>query len=283
MPGQALYTFRKAKVVGIRTCLNHASGPVRQQILILSEEFKRAGLSQDVFHGFDNEYFERETEEYALSDLHCVASTIVRNQLIAEKIPAERIWIVPYAANTDIFYPTIEHQGKLPHRILYAGQLTLRKGLRILLESFKAIQSSADVELHLFGPIGGDFLPFLHELQTTAGVNWHGPVSQLKLADEMRRSTVLVLPSWEEAFGIVVPQALNCGIPCIVSDRVGASDLIRHHSNGSIFPVGNSSSLSQELTWWLNNSSSFVYSQVTWDEAARKLLSLSTSVLSASF
>ena len=61
---------------------------------------------------------------------------------------------------------------------------------------------------------------------------------------------MLVLPSLEEGFGLVIPQALNCGAPCIVSDRVGGKDLIRHHENGSIFPSGDKAALAEELIWW---------------------------------
>ena len=71
----------------------------------------------------------------------------------------------------------------------------------------------------------------------------HGSVSQGELAEGFRQGSVLVLPSLEEGFGLVVPQALNCGLPCIVSDRVGGKDLIRHRENGSIFPCGDAAAL----------------------------------------
>lgn len=50
-------------------------------------------------------------------------------------------------------------------------------------------------------------------------------------------SDILVLPSERETWGIVVNEALSCGLPVIVSDRVGAGpDLVRHGYNGFIFP-----------------------------------------------
>ena len=44
MPGQALATFRAAKKRGIRTVLNHATGPVRNLIRVMRPEYERAGL-----------------------------------------------------------------------------------------------------------------------------------------------------------------------------------------------------------------------------------------------
>jgi glycosyltransferase involved in cell wall biosynthesis len=63
----------------------------------------------------------------------------------------------------------------------------------------------------------------------------------------------LVLPSAEEAFGLVVVQALQCGVPCLVSDRVGAKDLIRPGQTGDIFPFGDVDSLGDLLIKWEQN------------------------------
>src|SRR5260221_9425889 len=53
-------------------------------------------------------------------------------------------------------------------------------------------------------------------------------------------SDLLVLPSLYEPFGLVVNEAMLCGCPVAVSDRVGAKyDLVRSGENGYVFPVGN--------------------------------------------
>jgi glycosyltransferase involved in cell wall biosynthesis len=107
--------------------------------------------------------------------------------------------------------------------------------------------------MHFYGgsaPEAGDDLA---AYRGRTPLTFHGGVSQPDLADGFRKSSVLVLPSLEEGFGLVVPQALNCGLPCIVSDRVGGKDLIRHRENGSIFPCRNAGVLAAELAWWETN------------------------------
>jgi glycosyltransferase involved in cell wall biosynthesis len=94
----------------------------------------------------------------------------------------------------------------------------------------------------------------------------------------MRTSSVLVLPSLEEGFGLVVPQALACGTPCIVSDRVGARDLISHRENGSIFAVGDSSALAAELRFW-EEQRVVIQGDFSWRQPARRLISLSREAL----
>jgi glycosyltransferase involved in cell wall biosynthesis len=87
-----------------------------------------------------------------------------------------------------------------------------------------------------------------------------------------------VLPSIEEGFGLVVPQALNCGLPAIVSDAVGGKDLIRHRENGSIFPARDAAALARELTWWAEHRTT-VTDRFGWSEPTEKLIELSAKAL----
>jgi glycosyltransferase involved in cell wall biosynthesis len=275
MPGQALATFRAAKARGIKVVLNHASGPVRQQLMLMEDEFSRAGLSPGKYHGFDNAYFDRECAEYAMADWHCVASSIVARQLVTAGVAADRIWIVPYGANAEIFRPPPTPAKREPLKVVFAGQMALRKGLRIAFEALREVRKSRLVNFELFGSITAEMAPYLAAHGNRPWIRLHGPVSQSQLADVFRRASVLVLPSWEEAFGLVVVQAMNCGLPCIVSDRVGAGDLIEHRRNGSIFPAGDSEALAREIAWWLENPLNFAAPSLTWEAPAKRLLALS--------
>ena len=50
--------------------------------------------------------------------------------------------------------------------------------------------------------------------------------------DVMMESDVLVLPSLGEGFGLVVTEALACGLPVVVTPNVGASDLVQRRTGG---------------------------------------------------
>ncbi len=243
IPGQALHGFQRARQLGVRTVLNHATGPARDWVRIMEPEYRRAGLRLTDVCPYDDAWFAREDREYALADFHCAASTVVRDQLVALGIPPARIWLAGYGADPAIFHA----RGRTTpdrFRILFAGQVGLRKGIRTLLNALVR----PEWEMHFYGAVA----PEAHQdLAAYAGpLTHHGPVSQPGLAEAFRHGSVLVLPSLEEGFGLVIPQALNCGLPCIVSDRVGGKDLIRHRENGSIFPCGDSAALAEELAWW---------------------------------
>jgi glycosyltransferase involved in cell wall biosynthesis len=251
IPGQALRGFERARKLGVKTVLNHATGPVRNWVRIMEPEYTRVGMRLADVCPYDAAYFAREDKEYELADYHCAASTVVRDQLIALGIPPEKIWLAGYGADPAIFHARARATPD-KFRILFAGQLGLRKGLRTLL---KALDQCArpDWEMHFYGGVAPEAEPDLAAYQGATPLHLHASVSQLQLAEAMRRASILVLPSLEEGFGLVVPQALNCGLPCIVSDQVGGKDLIHHRENGSIFPSGNEESLAEELRWWESN------------------------------
>ncbi|HEX8295725.1 MAG TPA: glycosyltransferase family 4 protein [Chthoniobacteraceae bacterium] len=278
MPGQCLEIFRAARRLGIRTVLNHATGPIREWVRIMNPEYARVGLKLEAVCPYDEAYFRREAEEYALSDFHCAASSVVREQLIACGIPADRIWIVPYGADPTIFRSLPEASAPSEFRIVFAGQIGLRKGLQTLLDALTA-GAHADWQMHFYGAKLSEADHDLAAYKGATPLTFHGPVSQNELATAFRSASVLVLPSLEEGFGLVVPQALSCGLPAIVSDRVGAKDLLRHRENGSVFATANAETLLAELEWWRCHPQR-VAESFTWKQPAETLIQYSQTALS---
>ncbi len=276
IPGQCLRTFRAAKRIGARTVLNHATGPVRDWVKIMEPEYARAGLKLTNVCPYDAAYFKREDEEYALADFHCAASTVVRDQLLASGIEATRIWLVPYGADTTIFHPG-NAGAPDKFRIVFAGQAGLRKGVRTFLEALTLV-GRPEWSVEFFGAVAGEVRGDFDAYRGRTPLTFHGPVAQSKLADGFRAASVLVLPSLEEGFGLVVPQALNCGCPVIVSDRVGAKDLVRYRENGSVFKTGDAAGLAADLIWWSENPRRPA-DILDWSGPAARLLSASRHAL----
>jgi len=273
MPGQALETFRAAQRLGVCTVLNHATGPVREWVKIMEPEYARAGLKLTDYCPYDAAYFAREEEEYALADIHCAASSVVRDQLASMGIAAEKIWTVPYGADTEVFHaaPRKAHEE---FRIVFAGLAGLRKGIRCLLDALELLQMDRPARVDFYGgslpEVNADFAAYRGKIP----LHFHGAVSQRQLSSAFQQGDVLVLPSLEEGFGLVAPQALACGMPVIVSEAVGAKDLVRPHENGSIFPTRDAAALAAELQWWAQNPTTLNETH-SWSAPAEKLLNLS--------
>jgi glycosyltransferase involved in cell wall biosynthesis len=283
MPGQCVETFKVAKSLGIKTVLNHPTGPVGMQLDALREEYKRAGLASPDHSEHARYLLSLEQQEYALADYHCVASSVVKEQLCRKGVVEEKIWVIPYGADPEIWNRGAQDslfstegscqkegsqtkaqgecggadQNRTPSaqrtfRIVFAGQLSLRKGLRFLLEALEHAGSRNWI-LNVYGRVVDESKADRDAYSGAIPVNYHGAVGQHELAEAFRAADILVLPSLEDGFGLVVPQALSCGIPCVVSDRVGAKDLIQEGINGSVFTCGDSKQLADQLLWWSNN------------------------------
>lgn len=279
MPGQALHTFRAARKMGIRTVLNHATGPVRDWVRIMEPEYERIGMKLTDAAPYDAAYFAREDEEYALADFHCAASTVVRDQLRSLGIAPEKIVVIPYGADTGprVFTRSESDAPPREFRILFAGQIGIRKGLRTLLEAL-TLCGRPEWRVDF---VGAKLPESAHDFANYKGnvpLEFHGAKSQADLAAMMRASSVLVLPSLEEGFGLVVPQALNCGCPCIVSDRVGGKDLIRPGENGAISPAGDAAALAKELTHFAQHPLRTT-DNLGWAEPARTLVEWSRNLI----
>ena len=101
---------------------------------------------------------------------------------------------------------------------------------------------------------------------------------------------MFVLPSRHDGWGVVVNEAIGAGLPIIVSDRVGARDLVENGVNGFITIAGNVDSLasalfklarSHALRESFGRSSANRAAQWDVDEGVRRWVELSDQVLDA--
>jgi glycosyltransferase involved in cell wall biosynthesis len=118
-----------------------------------------------------------------------------------------------------------------------------------------------------------------------------GMVNQRKLVSVFRSADCLLLPSRFDAFGMVVAEAMACGVPAIVSDMVGAKELIEEGHNGFIVPAGNCEALVERMRWCILNATAVrnmsiaaraAAERYSWVNYRRRLLAAVWEVLSAS-
>lgn len=112
---------------------------------------------------------------------------------------------------------------------LYVGRLADVKNLKILVEVFNDLP---DLHLDIIG-----FGEQYNELKALAAPNVTllGAVNNVDLPSHYQSHDVFVLPSKVEPWGLVVEEALNNGLPVIVSDSVGCKDDLVNSSNGLVF------------------------------------------------
>ncbi len=135
----------------------------------------------------------------------------------------------------------------------FCGQLIERKGLDLLL---RAASGLGDVSVDVIG--SGPDEQVLRALSRHLGVevNWIGEQTNSDLAALSDHWTCQVVPSRYDGWGVVVNEALASGRPVVVSDSVGAVDLVRQGVNGWVAIGGDAESLASQLARALARGSS---------------------------
>lgn len=129
---------------------------------------------------------------------------------------------------------------------LYAGTLSENKGLRYMLQAFKA----ADIERTTL-KICGDG-PLLDEINALSKEDSRiivtGKISPKRLAQEYQKADVLIVPSlWEEPFGRIVIEAAQYAVPTIGSDGGGIPETIKSIKFGECYHRYNINELKNKI------------------------------------
>ncbi len=142
-------------------------------------------------------------------------------------------FVVPLGLDIDE-YPFDSSKGKLVSRfpelngkkiILFLGRINFQKGLDILVNAFAAVaRERDDVHLLIAGPddngYGKKVSAWLKKENVDTKTTLAGMLQGEEKLDAFHISSVFVLPSYSENFGIAVLEAMACGLPVIVSDKV---------------------------------------------------------------
>jgi glycosyltransferase involved in cell wall biosynthesis len=125
--------------------------------------------------------------------------------------------------------------------------MTLRKGVPYLAQAFAKVAHPAK-SLTFVGAVNEELIEMLRRRKLwpeDAKVVGHMPQSELKT--RMSRSHVMVLPSVEDGFGVVLSQAMACGCPVIGTENTGAPDVVTPGADGFIVPVRDADALTERL------------------------------------
>ena len=122
------------------------------------------------------------------------------------------------------------------------------KDLFLALAKLKKIGKKFKLTLVSRSNEGKDKIVFLvNSLGLSDEVEFVDTVEITEIPKLYYRHDVLVLPSYNEAIGIVVPEAMATGLPTITSDTVGANVYVELNRTGFIFKTGDTNNLVQVL------------------------------------
>ncbi len=150
-------------------------------------------------------------------------------------------WFAAQAENVRLHADEFRQKMKLPSRfILFVGRLVPEKGVFDLLAAYAKLESNLRSEVGLV--FAGDGVPRTEltnqASQITPGeVSFPGFAQREDLASLYALAEFLVLPTHSDPWGLVVNEAMACGLPIIVTDVAGCSaDLVENGWNGYVVP-----------------------------------------------
>jgi glycosyltransferase involved in cell wall biosynthesis len=79
------------------------------------------------------------------------------------------------------------------------------------------------------------------------GHRWIPSLSHDEVLQEIRRHDVMVFPSLFEGFGLVVLEAMSCGVPVIATAQGGAPDFLEDGKDGFLVPIRSHEAIAEKL------------------------------------
>lgn len=279
-PTGALETLKTAARLGIPTVLERCNAHTRFAMEVVQKECERLGvtLPPNHEHAYNLEKLRKEEEEYALATrLLCPCEFVVKT-FLDRGFAKEQLARHTYGYDEKVYYPGGE--SRQPNRgltMLFVGVCAVRKGVHYALEAWLKSPASK----HGTFLIAGEFLPAYRE--KLQGLLEHPSVRVLghrnDIPELMRKSDLLVLPSIEEGFGLVIAEAIASG--CVPLASEACTEICDHMKTGLMHSVGDVDTLTQHITMLhqdrnllqrLRNADLKTAPSFTWSAAGRILL-----------
>lgn len=187
---------------------------------------------------------------------HICVLTHTEKEYIENKfsIPEEHI-SVSYHSLPAHFLNLPEYRSPNEFKILYVGGWEKRKGIRYLLE---ALENLCNQKINFSA--------------TLAGLKVKGSLVQKHLSESLKQRvkiipfienralpnlylshSVFVFPSLYEGFGMVLAEAMACGVPVVTTEAGIAAEWIKSKVNGIVVPYQDSSAIYEALVWAFNH------------------------------
>jgi glycosyltransferase involved in cell wall biosynthesis len=200
--------------------IRSAEAARRQGATVIIERGSRHVISQNALlveggaTALSQHYIERELASYAAADYISLLSGHAVQSFIDQGFGRDRLFLNPLGVDLQTFSPSPRPAG--PTRLLFIGAWSKRKGADLLA---KAMAERPDWQLSHVGMITDMAFPALPNVRSL------GHRTHQQLAELMKEHHILVLPSREDGFGMVMLEGLAAGLPVVASDMTGGPDI----------------------------------------------------------
>ena len=167
-------------------------------------------------------------------------------------IPESRLY--PYAYQSPFSSDTAE-VAQDAGRLVYFGQLSHRKGVDLLLKALAGIRHPFRLDVIGDGPERAALEALTRQIGLEGKINFVGTLPSAELQRRLSSYALSIVPSRFDGWGMAVNESLQAGLPVLVSDRVGAAELVSASGAGAVYPMESVQKLATLIQARLHDSS----------------------------
>lgn len=242
----------------------HAHGSILSGTLsyLLSKRIKKPFIiteHQGPFSMTSENFWKRNWTKYIMQKASAVltVSHHLKHEILNTPINPKKIIVTYNPVDTTLF--KLKESG-LYKTILFVGRLDNFKGALISLKAFDSIyKENKDWQFTIIGD-GEDYLPITQYLdlnpELKTRVHLLGQKTKVEIAQQMQISDFLVFPSKHESFGLVITEALSCGLPVIVGNTTAPQEFV-DNDNGLLVTYHNIQEIAAAMQSLINKHLSY--------------------------
>ena len=249
--GSGLNTLQKAKKKGIITIVEAVNSHVDFQEDLLRNEHEKLGMPWVPFHKKEKG---RRMQEYEKADYILLPSEFVKKSFLGYGFPEQKLLKVPYGFHQMNHSTQQAKERKEAFTILYVGSISVRKGVKYLIEAYQKLAIS-NKRLVITGPMTHP--TGLATLPIDSNIIFTGILKGKELEEVYASADVFCLPSIEEGLALVLGEALSFGLPIIATENSGASDIITDGEEGFIIPIRSADAIAEKIEWLAKDEANY--------------------------
>ncbi len=169
------------------------------------------------------------------------------------RVPCPKVKVIYYGIDVERFCPPPTRRGA--SEILYAGGPWANKGLDVLLEAFARIQGRfPQASISVVG--GGEWGPYQEKIQSlglSSRVRYGGQVAHASMVERYQNAYLLAAPTRHESFGLVLAEAMACGLPVVATRVTAIPEVVEEGRTGLLVPVDDGAALAEALATLLGD------------------------------
>ncbi len=215
----------------------------------VAEERRRWKITGPMFSAIPAPLVLRMRRECMEAPAISVLSSYSRRTLVDHGVPASRIEVLPLGIDHERFSPA-EGREPGPLRLLFVGRVEALKGLGDLLAAL-ALLPTARLDVLLIGPLMPE-APALLARYPDPRVRVISAASA-EMPGWYRKADVLVFPTLNDSFGLVLLEAMASGLPVIATESSGAPDIVREGLDGFLIPRRDPAALAERIGYFLEH------------------------------